>query len=114
MVRRELAARLGLGIAAAAGGQDDRAGVDQVLAAGRSPAALARLERPQRRMLEARSVARRPGLAQALRDRVPGPVAHLQQPLRRRAAATGEPVAAVLPRELDPELLEPVDGSRRL
>ena len=50
----------------------------------------------------------------ALRDRVPGAVAHLKQPLPRRAPAAGETVAAVLARELDAELLEPVDGVGRL
>ncbi len=53
--------------------------------------------------------ARLPRLAQLLRDRVAGAVADLQQALARRAAAAGEAVAAVLPRELDAELLEPVD-----
>jgi hypothetical protein len=36
-------------------------------------------------------------------------VAHLQEALLRSAAATCEPVAPVLAREFDPELLEPVD-----
>src|SRR6185437_16837529 len=49
-------------------------------------------------------------VAQRLRDRVPGPIADLKQPLRRRAAAAGEAIAAVLAGELDPELLEPVNG----
>ena len=48
-------------------------------------------------------------LAQLLGDRVPGAVADLEQALRARAAAAGEPVAAVFTRELDSELLEPVD-----
>src|SRR6476620_9333607 len=39
-------------------------------------------------------------------------VSDLQEPLARRAAAAGKALAAVLPRELDAELLEPVD--RRL
>ena len=59
-------------------------------------------------------VPRLPGLAQALRDRVAGAVADLEQALARRAAAAGEAVAAVLARELDAELLEPVDRARRL
>ena len=41
-------------------------------------------------------------------------VADLQQALAGRAAAAGEPVAAVLPRELDALLFEPVDRARRL
>src|SRR5205823_7274505 len=53
-------------------------------------------------------------VAQRLRDRVPRAVADLEQPLARRAPATGEAVAPVFARELDPELLEPVDGRRRL
>jgi hypothetical protein len=40
---------------------------------------------------------------------VAGAVADLEQALLRRAAALGEPVAAVLAGELDAELLEPVD-----
>ena len=43
-----------------------------------------------------------------------GPVADLEQALPGGAAAAGEPVAAVLARELDAELLEPVDRARRL
>ena len=54
------------------------------------------------------------GLAQRPGDRVPGAVADLEQPLRGRAAAAGEPVAAALARELDAELLEPVDRRGRL
>src|SRR5205085_2429344 len=46
--------------------------------------------------------------------RVAGPVAHLQQTLARRTAAAPKPVAAVLARELDAVLLEPVDRARRL
>src|SRR5204862_2379596 len=42
------------------------------------------------------------------------PVADLQQALARRAAAAGEPVAAVLARELDAQFLEPVDRGGRL
>jgi hypothetical protein len=53
-------------------------------------------------------------VAQCRRDRVPGPVADLQEALARCAAATGEPVAAVLARELDAELLEPADRGGRL
>ena len=40
---------------------------------------------------------------------MPGAVADLEEPLPRRAAAAGEAVAAVLARELDAELLEPLD-----
>ena len=54
------------------------------------------------------------GLAQRLRDRVPGAVADLEQPVPRGAAAAGEPVAAVRARERDAVLLEPVDRARRV
>jgi hypothetical protein len=53
-------------------------------------------------------------LTERLRDRVARAVADLEQALARRAAAPGEPVAAVLPRELDAQLLEPLDRVRRL
>src|SRR5436305_14288762 len=43
-----------------------------------------------------------------------GPVAALEQPFARRAAAAGETVAAVLASELDAELFEPVDRRRSL
>src|SRR2546428_407513 len=43
-----------------------------------------------------------------------GPVADLEQPFARRAAAAGEAVAAGLARELDAELFEPVDRRRSL
>jgi hypothetical protein len=56
MVRRELAALARLAKAPAAGGEDDRAGVDDVLAAPRAPARLDLLERAQRRLGEGRDV----------------------------------------------------------
>src|SRR5579859_1755228 len=111
MVRRQLAALFRLAIAAAAGGEDDGGRLDDVLAAARAPG---RLELEERRMVERRAAARLPRLAQPLGDRVAGAVADLEQTLARRAAAAGEAVAAVLPRELDAELLEPVDRRRRL
>ena len=54
------------------------------------------------------------GVAQGLRDRVPGSIADLEQPVARRPAAACEPIAAVRTCELDSELLEPVDRRRRL
>ena len=45
---------------------------------------------------------------------MPRAVSHPEQPLRRGAAAAREPIAAVLPRELDAELLEPVDRTLRV
>src|SRR6266576_4257174 len=43
-----------------------------------------------------------------------GAIADLEQSFARSAAALCEPVAAVLARELNPELFEPVDRTRRL
>src|SRR5262245_44898610 len=65
-------------------------------------------------MVERRPAAGLPRLAKPLRDRVTGPVADLEQPLARGAAALREAIAAVLAGELDSELLEPVDGVLRL
>ena len=113
MVRGELAALLRLAIAAAAGGQHDGAGFDLVLAAAGAP--------PGRRLLELDSSGDLGNVSaldafdhppQRLRDRVAGSVADLEQALPRRAAAAREPVAAVLARELDALLLEPVNGRR--
>ena len=112
MVRRELTARLSLGVAPPAGAEDDGRGVDHVIPAGCPPAVLARLEAAQRRVLEGRAGAALPGIAQPLGDRVPGPVADLEQPLLGGAAAAGKPVAPILPSELDAELLQPVDRAR--
>ena len=115
MVRRQLAALLRLLEAAAAGREDDRAGVDHVLAAD-ARASRSRAARASASGLfgERRAGAGLERLAQRLRDRVAGAVADLEQPLARRAAAAREAVAAVLARELDAELLEPVDRRRRL
>ena len=116
MVRRQLAALLGLAVAAAAGGEHDRR-------RRRSRAPPQRARQPFSRPLElgeradfGKGLDAEPsdGLAQRRRDRVAGAVADLEQALARRAAAAREPVAAVLARELDAELLEPVDRGRRL
>ena len=109
MVRRELATLSASRVAAAAGSEHDGAGVDDVVADARTPAAVRLPELAQRRVREARPAAGLPRFAQLLRDRVARAVADLEQALRGRAAAAGEPVAAVLARELDAELLEPVD-----
>ena len=114
-VGRERAEPLGLGIAAPAGREHDRARRDG------EAAVLALTERrppPRRRLVERleRGVVERldarvraDGLAQRGRDRVPGAIADLQQPLARRAAAARQPVAPVgVVREGDPEALEPV------
>jgi hypothetical protein len=111
MVRGQLAALLRLRVAAAAGGEDDGGGLDDVLADARAPALLELGERRVREDGDGRAL---DGLAERLRDRVPGAVADLEEALARRAAAAGEAVAAVLRRELDAELLEPVDRRRRL
>ena len=114
MVRRELAALLRHLEAAAAGGEDDGRRVELVLAARRAPAVAALLERGQRAVREERAAAGFERVAQPLRDRMPGAVADLEQALGARAAAAGEAVAAVLSRELDSELLEPVDRAARV
>jgi hypothetical protein len=53
-------------------------------------------------------------LAQRFGEREPGSVADLEQSLPARAAAAGQPIAAVLARERDAELLEPVNRVRGL
>src|SRR5205807_2902009 len=110
----ELAALLGLLEAAPAGREDDRRRVDDMLAAARAPAVPRRGQVLQRRIRERRAGAGLPGLAQRLGDRVAGAVADLQQAAARSPAAAREPVAAIFARELDSELLEPVDRRRRL
>ena len=116
MVGRELAALLGLAEAAAAGGEHDgRRRSISCSPHARAPAVLASAR--ARRAATSGSVGAVDAstrVAERRRDRVPGAVADLEQPLARRAAAAGEPVAAVLARELDAELLEPVDGAGRL
>src|SRR5439155_3397537 len=114
MVGRELAAFLGLAVAAPAGGEDHCTGLDLVLAAPRVPPVLAALEARERALRKRGPAARLPCLAQGGRDRVTGAIADLQQPLPARAAAARQPVTPVVPRELDAELLEPVDGALRL
>ena len=99
VVRRELAARLGLREAAATGGEHDGRGVDVgdalLRLERRDPAAGACSERDERVVRELGARARLERLAERLRDRVPRPVADLQQPLPGRAAAAREPVATV-------------------
>src|SRR5206468_12347645 len=114
MVRRELTAFLGLGVATAAGGEDDRRGIESVLAGARAPAVLARLECGEGALRVDGDAYHPCGVPEGGRDRVAGAVADLEPAPRRRAAAAGEPVAAVLLRERDPELLEPVDRRRGL
>jgi hypothetical protein len=91
----ELAALLGLAVAAAPRGEDDRAGVDLLLAAACAPAVLGRLEACERALGEGGAAARLPGLAQRGGDRVAGAVADLEQALAGRAAAAGDPVPPV-------------------
>jgi hypothetical protein len=119
MVRRELAALLGLAVAASAGREHHGARVDLELiavlaAAGCAPAVLGSIERDQRAVRQRLSARGDVGVAKPGRDRVTGAVADLQKPLAGRAAAAGEAIAAVLARELDTVLLEPVDRGRRL
>src|SRR5581483_9128420 len=84
MVRRELAALRGLGVAAAAGGENDRCGVHRLIAHARRPPGLELAERTVREGGDRGGLDR---VAQRLRDRVPGAVADLEQPLARGAAA---------------------------
>ena len=114
VVRRQLPALLRLAVAAAAGGEDDGRRLDHVVAAPGPPAVRRLLELGERRFRQRRRARGLDGVAQRRGDRVPGPVADLEQALPRRAAAAGQPVAAVLAREGDAELLEPVDRVRRL
>jgi hypothetical protein len=119
MVRRELPALLRLLPAPPAGREDDCRRVDldalAVLAlARRAPAVRRRLERDERVVGQRDAGRCLVRLAQAFRDCVTRPVADLEQALPRRASAAREPVAAVLARELDAELLEPVDRAGRL
>ena len=86
-----------------------------VVADARAPVAVRLRELVQRRVEEAGAARGLPRLAQLLRDRVAGAVADLEEALRARAAAAGEAVAAVrVARELDAELLEPVDRGLRV
>src|SRR5262249_58013740 len=94
MVRGQLSTLLRDPVAAPAGGENDRARVDHMLAAGRAPAVLAALEPGQRRLRERLHRGVLDPVAQRLRDRVPGAVADLEQPLPRGPAAAREPVAA--------------------
>ena len=114
MVRRKLAALLGLAVATAARRQHYRAGVDGMLPADCAPAAARRLERAERGSRKDLHGGGLDGVAERSRDRVPGPVADLEQSLARGAAALRQPVAPVLARELNTQLLEPMDGARCL
>ena len=113
MVGGELAARRGLGEAAPSGREDDGRRLDLVWAVGggegRAPAARGRLERVQPVVGEHGAVPCFEPLAQRLGDRVAGSVSHLEQAPPRGAAAAGQAVTAVLPRERTTELLEPGD-----
>src|SRR5581483_7510512 len=71
------------------------------------------LELAERRVREDGDLRRLDHLPTRLRDRVARPVADLQEALRRSAAAAGQTVAAVLLREGDAELFEPVDRRGR-
>jgi len=114
VVGRELASLLGLSVAASARSENDRGRLELLVAAARPPAPVARFERAQRRLRERLCARRLDAVTKRGGDRVPGPVADLQEPLARRAAAPGEPVPAVVPRELDAQLLEPMDRATGL
>ena len=116
MVRRELAALLGLSVAAAAGGEDDRRrrrsrGSPSPQGA---PAVRRPLERAERRCSAAPAAARLDASRSAVVIACPVRSPTWSSRFARGAAAAGEPVAAVFARELDAELLEPVDRRRRL
>jgi len=81
MVRRELAALLGLLEAAAAGCEDDRGCVDRLVAAHGRPACGRGLERPERMIRERDAGRRVERLAEHLRDRMTRAVADLEQPV---------------------------------
>ena len=114
MIRGQLAALLRFAEAAAARREDDRSASTTCSPHTRAPAVLAVARARERAVRQRRAGAGLERLAQGLRDRVAGAVADLEQPLPRGAAAACEAVTAVLPRELDAELLEPVDRRRRL
>src|ERR1700687_2982327 len=101
MVRRELTALLGDGVAAPAGSEDHRRGVDHVLARARAPAVLGLGELSERTLRERGHTAGLNRVAKCSRDRMACAVADLKQALRRRAAAACAPVAALLPGALD-------------
>ena len=83
-------------------------------AAGRHPARRALPEPDEGVMRKSRAARGLEGLSKGARDRKSGPVANLEQASAARSAAARETVAAVLARELDAVLLEPVDRVRRL
>src|SRR5439155_9780618 len=99
----------GLAIAASACSENHGAGLDQVLAADRAPAVLGRFEQAQRRFRERLYRRRNCSIAECNRDRESGPVTDLEQTSAGGATAFCEPIAAVLARELHPELFEPAD-----
>ena len=79
-----------------------------------APAVLAACELCKRALRKERHASGLDRVAQGARDRKARAVADLEQTLARRSAAAGEPIAAVFSRELDAELLEPVDRGGRL
>src|SRR5436190_21725019 len=114
MVRAELASLLRDPPTSAASGEDHGRRVDDVVPAARAPAGRRRLQLSQRRLRERLDVRSFCSVTQCGRDRMAGAVADLQQPLASGAAAARELIAAVVSAELDAELLEPMDGRRRL
>ena len=93
VVGRELAALLGLAVAAAACGEDDGRRLERLVAAARAPAVLSGLERLQRRPGKSlggrRSTASRSAVVIAWPVRSPT----CSSRFARRATAAGEPVA---------------------
>ena len=120
-VRRERAEASGLREAAATRSEHDRPrGHREALAVAlperRAPARGDGIERHERRVVEGLDLLLRAhGGAQRGRDRMPGAIADLQEPLARGSAAAREPVAPVaIVREGNAEALEPLDRAGRL
>ena len=111
LVRREHAGGVGLGVAAAAGGEHDRGRIQAALvvavAQRGAEMAVRALEADQSGVIVDGDPAAVELGPQRLRDRVPRAVAHLQETGDVGAAAAREPVAAAVARELDADRLEP-------
>src|SRR5664279_4261849 len=87
MVRGELAALLGDGVATSARGEDHGRRLERVLAAAGAPAVLRAIELCERALREEGDGAGLDGVAEGRGDRVPGAVADLEQAPARRACS---------------------------
>jgi len=104
VIRREFTDQLGLRVAASAGCKHNGSRVHGVIADTRAPTPACVSSSRSGAFILAGACPGLPGLAEALRDRVAGAVAHLQQALRARAATARKAIPAVVAGELDPEL----------